>query len=58
MTPDTTVLPYLTSAATIAYIQKWMKDTENYQRFVKAFPGADVYAHWFAAAIMSCLPLA
>ncbi len=49
------VVPYLTSAATIAYIQKWLKTTDYYMRFVKAFPGADVYAHWFMAGLMSLI---
>lgn len=51
----TEVVPYLTSAATIAYIQKWLKTTDVYTRFVKAFPGADQYAHWFTAGIMSLI---
>lgn len=52
--PDASeVVPYLTSAATIAYVHKWLKTTDYYTRFVSAFPGADRYAHWFTAGIMS-----
>lgn len=54
----TEVVPYLTSAATIVYIQKWMKQKDVYKRFVKEFPGADRYAHWLMAGIMSLVAAA
>lgn len=54
----TEVVPFLTSAATIVYIQKWLKHREVYQRFVAAFPGADKWAHWLAAGIMSAITAA
>lgn len=53
--PAEVVIPYLTSAATIVYVQKWLKTLEFYQRFVKAFPGADKYAHWVVAGAMSVI---
>jgi len=49
----TEVVPYLTSAATIVFIQSWLKEHRVYQQFVAAFPGADKYAHWIVAAVMS-----
>lgn len=52
-TDATEVVPYLTSAATIVYIQKWLKNKDVYKRFITAFPTADKYAHWFVAGIMS-----
>jgi hypothetical protein len=54
----TEVVPYLTSSATIVFIQKWLKSREFYQKFVAAFPGADKYAHWFVAGIMSLIAAA
>lgn len=51
----TEVVPYLTSAATIVYIQKWLKTKDVYQRFIAAFPTADKYAHWLVAGILSLL---
>jgi len=49
----TEVVPYLTSAATIVYVQKWLKTRQPYQQFVAAFPGADKYAHWVIAGTAS-----
>lgn len=49
----TEVVPYLTSAATIVAIQKWLKTQAVYAKFVAAFPGADKWAHWTVAAISS-----
>lgn len=49
----TEVVPYLTSAATIVALQKYLKTLDLYQRFVQAFPGADKYGHWFVAGICS-----
>lgn len=51
----TEVVPYLTSAATIVYIQKWLKTQQPYQQFVKAFPGADKWAHWAMAGLSSLI---
>jgi hypothetical protein len=51
----TEVVPYLTSAATIVYIQKWLKTRDVYQRFIIAFPTTDKYAHWFVAGLMSLI---
>jgi len=49
----TEVVPYLTSAATIVAIQKWLKTQDVYAKFVKAFPGADKWAHWTVAGVSS-----
>lgn len=54
----TEVVPYLTSAATIVYIQKFLKSRQIYASFVKAFPGADKWAHWFMAGLMSLVAAA
>lgn len=54
----TEIVPYLTSAATIVFIQKWLKTRTTYQQFVKAFPGADKYAHWLVAGVMSLVAAA
>jgi hypothetical protein len=54
----TEVVPYLSSAATIYFIQKFLKEREVYQRFVGAFPGADKWGHWFIAAVMSMVAAA
>lgn len=54
----TEVVPYLTSAATIVFIQKWLKTRNFYQQFVTAFPGADKWAHWIAAGFMSLVAAA
>ena len=51
----TEVVPYLTSAATIVYIQKFLKSRQAYATFVHTFPGADKYAHWFMAGTMSLI---
>jgi hypothetical protein len=48
-------IPVISSALTIVYIQKWLKQRQFYAKFVKAFPGADKYAHWIAAGIMSAV---
>jgi hypothetical protein len=55
MTPQdaTQGVSYLTSAATIVFLQKWLKSTEPYARFVAAFPGAGKWAHWTVAGLMS-----
>lgn len=55
MTPGdaTEVVPYLTSAATIYFLQQQFKRLPAYQTFVKAFPGADKWAHWIVAGLMS-----
>lgn len=55
MTPTdaSEVVPYLSSAATIVYVQAWLKERDLYKRFVAAFPGADEYAHWAIAGAMS-----
>lgn len=45
----TEVVPYLTSAATIVAIQKWLKTRGAYAQFVTAFPLADKYVHWLVA---------
>lgn len=55
---QTEVVPFLTSAATIVYLQKWLKTRNLYVQFVKAFPGADKYAHWFVAGLMSLVTAA
>src|SRR5262245_31717697 len=47
----TEVVPYLTTAATIVYIQKWLKTKTTYGSFVKAFPGADKWAHRFVGGV-------
>lgn len=49
----TEVVPYLTSAATIVYVQKWLKTRPAYQAFIKALPGADQWAHWIVAGVAS-----
>ncbi len=49
----TEVVPYLSSAATIVMIQKWLKTNNIYNKLITAFPGADKYAHWFFAGLMS-----
>ena len=55
---DITAVPYLTSAATIVYIQKWLKTRDFYQQFVTAFPASDKYVHWLAAGAMSLVAAA
>lgn len=48
MTPNgdiTEVTPYLTSAATIAFAQKWLKSFAWYQNLVKELPIADKWIH-------------
>jgi len=47
----TEVVPYLTTAATIVYIQKWLKTKPAYAGFVKAFPAADKWAHRFVGGV-------
>ena len=54
----TEVVPYVTSAATIAYIQRWLKSKDVYHRFVKAFPGTDKWAHWAVAGFASLIAAA
>lgn len=54
----TEVVPYLTSAATIIYIQKWLKTRDVYRRFITAFPAADKYGHWLVAGVMSLVAAA
>lgn len=49
----TEVVPYLTSAATIYFLQKQLKELQVYQTFIRAFPGADKWGHWFVAGVMS-----
>jgi hypothetical protein len=55
MTPGdaTEVVPFLSSAATIAFLQKMLKQTQPYAQFVQAFPGADKWAHRTFAAVAS-----
>ncbi len=55
MTPQdaTEVVPFLSSAATIYFLQKRLKQTQVYQQFIQAFPGADKWGHWFIAGVMS-----
>jgi hypothetical protein len=54
--PDVSeVVPYFTSAATIVFVQKALKQTQLYARFIQAFPGADKYAHWFVAGLGSLI---
>lgn len=57
MTPQdaSEVVPFLTSAATIAFLQKMLKQTQPYAQFVQAFPGADKWAHRTFAAVASLL---
>lgn len=54
----TEVVPYLTSAATIVYIQEWLKQRQVYAQFVQAFPGTDKWAHWAVAGVMSLVAAA
>lgn len=49
----TEVVPFFTTAATIVAVQKLLKNTSQYRRFVVAFPGADKWAHWTFAVIAS-----
>jgi hypothetical protein len=49
----TEVVPYLTSAATIYFIQQQLKQLAAYRTFVQTFPGADKWAHWLVAGLMS-----
>ena len=51
----TEVVPYLTSATTIYFIQKLLKQTNGYQAFVKIVPGADKWAHWLFAGLASLI---
>lgn len=48
----------VTSAATIVYIQNWLKTRDFYARFVVAFPGSDEYAHWIIAGTASLIAAA
>lgn len=52
------VSSFLTSAATIVALQKFLKTRDFYQQFVKAFPGSDKYAHWLIAGISSIVAAA
>lgn len=52
------VLPYLPAAATIAFVQKWLKTTHAYRTFVQAFPGSEKYAHWCVAGVLSLIAAA
>jgi hypothetical protein len=45
--------PYLAAAATVVQLQRVLKSTDTYQRFVAAFPGADKWAHWAFAGLAS-----
>lgn len=47
------IAPLLTSAATIVFAQKMLKQWQPYARFVQAFPGADRWAHWLVAGLGS-----
>lgn len=47
------LVPYMSSAAAIMYAQRALKAVEAYQRFVKAFPGADKWAHRVVAGLGS-----
>lgn len=40
-----------TAAATIVFIQKWLKTKRVYAIFVQEFPGADKWAHRFVGAV-------
>lgn len=53
MQETTEVVPYLTSAAMIYFVQKYLKSTSTYAQFVKALPGAAKWAHWLVAGIGS-----
>jgi hypothetical protein len=47
------VVPYLAAAATIVYIQKWLKSFGWYSALVQAIPGADKWAHRTVAGVGS-----
>lgn len=47
------IVPYLSGAASVMYVQRWMKTRAVYQRFVREFPVADRYAHLLIASIGS-----
>ena len=52
------VVPFLTSAATIMYVQRWLKSRNAYAVFVQAMPGLDKWAHWAVAALGSLIAAA
>lgn len=52
---NTEVVPYLTSAALIVYVQRWLKSRDFYQAFVGAMPGADKWAHRLVAGVGALL---
>lgn len=43
--PSTEIVPYLTTAALIVYLQKYLKTFQFYDWIVKQIPGADKWAH-------------
>jgi hypothetical protein len=49
----TEVVPYLTSAATIVALQKWLKTRAWYQTLTQAIPGSDKWTHWLVAGVAS-----
>ncbi len=53
MTPQdaTEVVPYLTSAAIIVYVQQWLKTRDLYATLEHNFPGAAKWTHRMVAAV-------
>jgi hypothetical protein len=49
----TEVKPYLVTAGLIFILQDWVKTQQWYRRLVKAFPGADKWAHRSVAGLGS-----
>lgn len=49
------VVPFLTSAAAIYFVQKFLKNRPSYAEFVKAMPGAAKWAHRTVALIGSLI---
>lgn len=45
------VVPYLGAAATIVFIQRWMKTQPWYSTTIQKMPGADKWAHRAVAAV-------
>ncbi len=52
------VVPWLTSAATIVALQRWLKTKKLYWDLVRVVPGADKWAHWCIAGAASLIAAA
>ena len=51
----TEVVPFLSGAAAIMYVQRWLKSFDWYAAFVRAVPGADKWANRIVAGVGSLI---